>query len=260
VGTSGTEIISLEGKTLWKSEREMYFLSMMNDRYILLNTTNSLSLLDSKSFHLIWSERSAGLKPVQLSNDYLIVEKLTFDAPVAKTDKKVSKTGQAAGTPPDMTSIFNDFEDMLDGKKDIKASSASEMAAKIAEQMKDNASDIPQVKSAILSFIKLPDGVTEKNIDIEGSEISINEKLIATAKSEFNFNVLDAVSGFNALDFDVTFYLFSNEGKKLWKYPTLNMGNILQVTGKGVMAQTYNTDFTGKSLRKYDIKLFFLKK
>lgn len=257
VGSSGTEILSLEGKILWRSEREMYFLSMINDKYILLSTTNSLSLLDSKTFHLIWSEGSAGLKPVQITDNYLVVEKLAFETPPPsnKPNLKAVQTGA-----PDLTSIFNDFEDMLDGKKDIKASSASEMAAKIAEQMKENGTDIPRIKSAVLSFIKLPDGVVEKNVNIEGSETKINEKLIATIKSEFNFNVLDAVSGFNALDFDVTFYLFNIEGKKLWRYPTLNMGSVLHVTDKGVLAQTYNTDFTGKSLRKYDVKLFFLKK
>ncbi|MDD5645353.1 MAG: hypothetical protein PHO00_07925, partial [bacterium] len=257
VGPSGTEILSLDGKTLWKNEREMYFLSMSNDKYILLNTANSLALLDSKTFHLIWSEHSAGLKPVKLTDKHLIVEKLTFETPPS-SDKSNPESDQINA--PDLTSVFNDFEDMLDGKKDIKASSASNMAAKIAKQMKKNERDIPRIKSSVLSFIKLPDGVTEKTVNIEGNETAVSGALIATAKSKFNFNVLDAASGFNALGSDVTFYLFDSSGKKIWKYPALHTGNLLHVTEKGVLAQTYNTDFTGKSLQKYDIKLFFLRK
>lgn len=226
--TETTQLINDQCKTLWQLNKGWFTVKDVYNNYVMLASHDSLILVDSNTGKTIWSEKSLGLSPIAMTGNNLVIEKTNIKDQLIETEKeeKDSGLGQQIKYLTEMHSGFT----------------------------------IEQGENSTISYINLPQGNTEKNLEIEGSGIKISDKLIATAKYDLNVDILNASSGFNVLNSNVTYYLYDKGGRELWHYPYDKNGNLIGIYNNGALVQTYKTNFTGRSIKKYKVNLILLRK
>ena len=222
------QLINDQCKTLWKLNKGWFTVKDVYDNYVMLVSRDSLILVDSDTGKTIWSEKSLGLSPIAITGNNLVIEKTHIKNQLIETEEKEKDSGLGQQIKY-LAEIHSGFT-------------------------------IEQGENSTISYINLPHGNTEKNLEVEGSGIKISDKLIATAKYNLNVDILNASSGFNVLNSNVIYYLYDKGGQELWHYPYDKNGNLIGIYNNGALVQTYKTDFTGRSIKKYNVNLILLRK
>lgn len=257
-GFDNSRLINSRGKIV--KDLNLNFTPLLSSKnYILLSSLlNKLTLMNSNTGEIIWSESSLGLEPIMLNDNMLIVKKYIIEtsAPEKGSDdqKEVIDEFEVA------SKVITKIDDMLDGKGDTP--SAGSIAGIVAEEIQGKKFKRPSssITGNTLSFITLPECTYSKEIEIKGDKVKFSENLISTVKYKTNFNLLDAASGLNIINTDTTFYLYNKKGRLLWKYDFEKNGEITGFYKNGVLVQTYKVNHTGRAIRKYDVSISYLNK